>query len=63
MRSPAALSAKLKSCLCRAEADPVDAEKLLHQLYALDLVSWDHYTHLRLAYILLLKQWKETGYV
>ncbi|KAK0612191.1 P-loop containing nucleoside triphosphate hydrolase protein [Immersiella caudata] len=61
MRSPAALSAKLESWLSKAEEDPVTAEHLLNQFEALDLPSWDHYTHLRLAYILLLKYGRRVG--
>ena len=61
MRSPAALSAKLDSWLSRADEDPATAEELLKQFEALDLPSWDHYTHLRLAYILLLKYGRRVG--
>ncbi|KAK1749899.1 ADP-ribosylation factor family-domain-containing protein [Echria macrotheca] len=61
MRSPAALSAKLEDWLTRAEIDPLDAEELLRQFYALNLPSWDHYTHLRLAYTLLLKHGRREG--
>lgn len=60
MRSPFALSAKLEEWLSRAEKD-CTAEDLLQQFYALDLPSWDHYTHLRLAYILLLKHGRREG--
>lgn len=61
MRSPAALSSKLEDWLSRAENDPVDADELLRQFYALDLPSWDHYIHLRLAYVLLLKFGRREG--
>jgi len=61
MRSPAALSAKLETWLARAEADLATGEELLQQFYAHDLPSWDHYTHLRLAYILLLKHGRRVG--
>jgi hypothetical protein len=61
MRSPAALSAKLEDWLSRAEHDPMTADELLQRLYAVDLPSWDHYTHLRLAYILLLKHGRRQG--
>ncbi|KAM7206123.1 P-loop containing nucleoside triphosphate hydrolase protein [Naviculisporaceae sp. PSN 640] len=61
MRSPAALSAKLESWLSRAETDPVTPEELLQQFYAFDLPRWDHYTHLRLAYTLLLKYGRKEG--
>ncbi|KAK4443527.1 ADP-ribosylation factor family-domain-containing protein [Podospora aff. communis PSN243] len=61
MRSPAALSAKLETWLERAETDPTSADELVEQLEALDLPSWDHYTHLRLAYILLLKHGRRIG--
>ncbi|KAL1610477.1 hypothetical protein SLS60_002145 [Paraconiothyrium brasiliense] len=60
MRSPEVLSRKLEEWLSRAEKD-VPAEELVQRLYALALPSWDHYTHLRLAYILLLKYGRRQG--
>ncbi|KAL5416308.1 hypothetical protein PMIN04_008202 [Paraphaeosphaeria minitans] len=60
MRSPSALAAKLEEWLSRAEKD-VPAEDLLQQFYTRELPSWDHYTHLRLAYILLLKHGRRQG--
>ncbi|OAG07863.1 uncharacterized protein CC84DRAFT_1161920 [Paraphaeosphaeria sporulosa] len=60
MRSPSALAAKLDDWLRRAEKDG-PAEDLLQQFYARDLPSWDHYTHLRLAYVLLLKHGRREG--
>jgi len=63
MRAPAALSAKLEDWLARADKeDPVtSSEELLRRFYALDLPSWDHFIHLRLAYILLLKYGRKEG--
>ncbi|KAK5658175.1 hypothetical protein OQA88_2148 [Cercophora sp. LCS_1] len=60
MRSPDALSAKLEEWLSRAEKD-VSADELLKQFYALDLPSWDHYVHVRLAYVLLVKRGRREG--
>lgn len=60
MRSPTALSKKFEEWLSRAEKD-VPAETFLEQFYAYDLPNWDHYTHLRLAYILLLKHGRREG--
>ncbi|KAJ4349618.1 uncharacterized protein N0V89_008234 [Didymosphaeria variabile] len=60
MRSPVALSGNLEEWLLRAEKD-IPAETLVQKFYTLDLPSWDHYTHLRLAYILLLKFGRRQG--
>ncbi len=60
MRSPLALTQKLEQWLERTEKDDT-AEHLLDQFFALDLPNWDHYTHLRLAYILLLKYGRREG--
>ncbi|KAF2444626.1 P-loop containing nucleoside triphosphate hydrolase protein [Karstenula rhodostoma CBS 690.94] len=60
LRSPSALSTTLESWLARAEKD-IPPETLLERFYALDLDSWDHYTHLRLAYILLLTHGRREG--
>lgn len=60
LRSPTALSTTLESWLARAEKD-IPAESLLTRFEALDLDTWDHYTHLRLCYILLLKHGRREG--
>ncbi|KAK4158696.1 P-loop containing nucleoside triphosphate hydrolase protein [Cladorrhinum sp. PSN259] len=63
MRAPVILSAKLEGWLSRADndRDTSSDEELLRRFYALDLLSWDHYIHLRLAYILLLKYGRTEG--
>lgn len=60
LRAPATLAAKLEEWVARAESDDT-AEELLRRFYALDLPQWDHYIHLRLAYILLLKHGRREG--
>jgi hypothetical protein len=60
MRSPLALSAELENWLGRAEKDST-AEDLLQQFYAFDLPNWDHYTRIRLIYILLSKYGRRQG--
>ncbi|KAK4207851.1 ADP-ribosylation factor family-domain-containing protein, partial [Rhypophila decipiens] len=62
MRSPEILSAKLEDWLARADRDPITSgEELLRRFYAFDLPSWDHYIHLRLAFVLLVKYGRREG--
>jgi hypothetical protein len=60
MRSPVALSAELENWLARAGKDDT-VEALLQRFYAFDLPTWDHYTRIRLAYILLSKHGRRQG--
>ncbi|KAJ7143810.1 ADP-ribosylation factor family-domain-containing protein [Mycena epipterygia] len=51
-RSTAALETKLESWLLRAESDS-SPEEFLKQFETINLPAWDHYTHIRIAYLLL----------
>ncbi|KAM7211535.1 hypothetical protein V8F06_013085 [Rhypophila decipiens] len=62
VRSPEILSAKLDDWLARADIDPITSgEELLRLFCAFDLPSWDHYIHLRLAFVLLVKYGRREG--
>ncbi|KAF7377772.1 ADP-ribosylation factor [Mycena sanguinolenta] len=51
-RTPSVLEERLPSWLIRAESDS-PAKEFLHQFDAIKLPAWDHYTHIRIAYLLL----------
>jgi len=59
-RSPAALSQKLDSWVARVETD-ISAEEFLKRFEAYDLPNWDHYTHIRIAYLMLEKYGRREG--
>ncbi|KAF9263755.1 hypothetical protein L218DRAFT_979883 [Marasmius fiardii PR-910] len=54
------LSEKLDSWLTRLSTDS-SADEFLSQFHALNLPSWDHYTHLRIAYHVLTKYGRQKG--
>ncbi|KAJ6591376.1 ADP-ribosylation factor family-domain-containing protein [Mycena sp. CBHHK59/15] len=50
----------LEEWLQRAEAD-VAGDEFLRQFEALSLPAWDHYTHVRIAYLLLVRHGRQKG--
>ncbi|KAF8802702.1 P-loop containing nucleoside triphosphate hydrolase protein [Phlegmacium glaucopus] len=59
-RSPDSLSQKLESWLTRIETD-VPPENFLAQFRSFTLPSWDHYTHIRIAYVMLTTYGRKDG--
>ncbi|KAF9050481.1 ADP-ribosylation factor family-domain-containing protein [Panaeolus papilionaceus] len=61
-RSPTDLAQKLESWITRSEnqADLSDDE-LLARFRSFNLPEWDHYTHIRLAYVILTKYGRRNG--
>ncbi|KAF8211046.1 hypothetical protein K438DRAFT_1959246 [Mycena galopus ATCC 62051] len=59
-QSAASLEAKLDSWLTRAENDSSSGE-FLQQFETLGLPAWDHYTHIRIAYLLLTIHGRQKG--
>ncbi|KAJ7763158.1 ADP-ribosylation factor [Mycena maculata] len=59
-RSPAALQTKLDEWFMRAESDS-SPEKFVRQFETLSLPAWDHYTHVRIAYLLLTIYGRQKG--
>ncbi|KAJ6590870.1 ADP-ribosylation factor family-domain-containing protein [Mycena sp. CBHHK59/15] len=59
-RSPTALETKFGSWLIRAASDS-SADEFLKQFEAIDLPSWDHYTHIRIAYLILTRFGRQKG--
>ncbi|KAJ7148639.1 ADP-ribosylation factor [Mycena crocata] len=51
---------RLQSWLTRTEGDS-SAAKFLHQFKSINLPSWDHYTHIRIAYLMLQKFGRQKG--
>ncbi|KAF9526856.1 ADP-ribosylation factor family-domain-containing protein [Crepidotus variabilis] len=60
LRSPLMLEKRLNEWLARAESD-CSPEDLLGRFYSFNLESWDHYMHIRLAYVLLMKHGRREG--
>lgn len=60
LRAPDVLSAKLDEWVSRAEKDS-SSQQLLDQFYSFSLPSWDHYIHIRVAYVLLTKHGRKDG--
>ncbi|KAJ6471873.1 ADP-ribosylation factor [Mycena sanguinolenta] len=58
--SAAALESKLEAWLVRSENDST-AEEFLQQFETLTLPAWDHYTHIRIAYLLLVIHGRQKG--
>ena len=54
------LSQKVESFVTRIEEDS-DPEVFLEQFNSYTLPSWDHYTHLRLAFVILNKYGRQKG--
>jgi hypothetical protein len=61
-RSPEALAAKLNSWLARLETD-CTPDELLEQFNSISLATWDQYTHVRLAYVILTNFGRAKGRV
>ena len=59
-REQSVLSEKLESWLTRIETD-LDPEELLNKFHSFTLPSWDHYTHIRIAYVMLTKYGRKGG--
>lgn len=58
--TPSVLDERLPSWLARAEGDSPAAE-FLRQFETLSLPAWDHYTHIRIAYLLLTQYGRQKG--
>ena len=54
------LSKKLEEWGERAEGD-MSPEEFIKRFHAYDLPSWDHYTHIRLAYLILIGHGRRKG--
>ncbi|KAJ7231282.1 ADP-ribosylation factor family-domain-containing protein [Mycena haematopus] len=59
-RAPNVLEERLPSWLARAESDS-PATEFLHQFDTINLPAWDHYTHIRIAYLLLTEYGRQKG--
>ncbi|KAF7304364.1 ADP-ribosylation factor [Mycena chlorophos] len=61
-RAPELLEKTLSSWVDRADAEAEeDSEKFLQQFHDIALPSWDHYTHIRLAYVILSIHGRQKG--
>ncbi|KAJ7198808.1 ADP-ribosylation factor [Mycena pura] len=58
--APSALEDRFTPWLVRAEGDSPENE-FLHQFETLTLPAWDHYTHIRIAYVLLSRFGRQKG--
>jgi hypothetical protein len=58
--SVAALESKLEEWLVRAENES-SSEQFLQQFETFSLPAWDHYTHIRIAYLLLTIHGRQKG--
>ncbi|KAF8218306.1 ADP-ribosylation factor family-domain-containing protein [Mycena galopus ATCC 62051] len=59
-RAPSLLEERLPSWLIRAESDS-PAALFLRQFETINLPAWDHYTHIRIAYLLLTEYGRQKG--
>ncbi|KDR67805.1 hypothetical protein GALMADRAFT_161355 [Galerina marginata CBS 339.88] len=59
-RSQSVLTQKLESWLARVETD-VQADEFLEKFQTFSLPDWDHYTHIRIAYVILTKYGRKEG--
>jgi len=59
-RSPTALEEKFNSWLGRVENDS-DPQEFIAQFHSLSLPAWDHYTHIRIAFVLLSTYGRQKG--
>ncbi|KAF5328803.1 hypothetical protein D9619_011526 [Psilocybe cf. subviscida] len=60
LRETSTLASKLASWIMRAQEDNAP-EEFLAQFDTFSLPSWDHYTHIRVAYVLLTKYGRQDG--
>ncbi|KAG6842905.1 hypothetical protein H0H93_002907, partial [Arthromyces matolae] len=51
-RDPSRLAEKVESWVTRSETDD-DSDQTISQFHSLSLPAWDHYTHIRIAFLLL----------
>jgi hypothetical protein len=59
-RAQSTLSEKLESWLSKIEND-FEPEEFLTKFRSFTLPSWDHYTHIRIAYVMLTKYGRKEG--
>ena len=59
-RSQTTIMQKLDSWLTRAETD-IGVDEFIDKFRSFSLPSWDHYTHIRIAYVYLTKYGRQTG--
>lgn len=59
-RSPDVLAEKLESWVARASTDS-SPEEFLEQFNKVNLPAWDHYTHIRIAYVILTVFGRQKG--
>jgi len=59
-RAPNILANQLESWLTRSEND-ISADEFLERFTSYNLPDWDHYTHIRLAYLILTKYGRQEG--
>lgn len=60
LRSSNIIHQKLESWLARTETDSSPKE-FLSQFEAINLPAWDHYTHIRIAYVILTTHGRQKG--
>ncbi|KAF9478427.1 ADP-ribosylation factor [Pholiota conissans] len=58
--SDSSILEKFESWVARVEAD-IEAEEFVERFNSFTLPSWDHYTHIRIAYVLLTKYGRQEG--
>lgn len=59
-RSQTTIMQKLDSWLTRTETD-IGVEEFIDKFRSFSLPSWDHYTHIRIAYVYLTKYGRQEG--
>ncbi|KAG6905910.1 hypothetical protein DXG01_016966 [Tephrocybe rancida] len=59
-REASLLEEKIESWVARAEADD-DPQRFIAQFHSLSLPAWDHYTHIRIAFLLLTTYGRQRG--
>ncbi|KAG2016463.1 ADP-ribosylation factor [Coprinopsis cinerea AmutBmut pab1-1] len=59
-RQPSALSKRLETWLHQTEVDS-PPDEFISQFKSYSLPSWDHYTHIRIAYLLLMAHGRQKG--
>ena len=59
-RAPNILAHRLESWLVRSEKD-ISSEEFLDKFKTFSLSDWDHYTHIRLAYLILTRYGRKEG--
>ncbi|TFK61052.1 hypothetical protein BDN72DRAFT_904447 [Pluteus cervinus] len=52
---------RLDSWLTRIYAEQSSPEEFLTQFHAINLPAWDHYTHIRIAFLVLFKHGRQAG--